>query len=101
VDDEGRVSGLLTADAIRRLPEQERAGTPVAAISDRDPQLIVHAGDSIADVLARPAFMRSRHAVAVDEEGHPVGMFAAVDVQRWVQAMESLPQSVGPRRNGG
>ena len=100
VDADGHVTGLLTADAIRRLPEQARADTPVAAISDRDPQLIVHPDDSIAGVLARPAVVRSRHAVAVDEEGRPVGMFAAVDVQRWIQATDLLPQHVGSRRNG-
>jgi Zn-dependent protease len=100
IDEEGRVIGLLTADAIRRLPEPERARTTVAAISDTVPQLIVHSGDSIAEVLERPAFLRDRHAVAIDEDGRPVGMFAAADVQRWIQATELLPQPGNGRRAG-
>jgi Zn-dependent protease/CBS domain-containing protein len=91
IDDAGRMIGLLTADAIRRLSQQQRATTLVTAISDRDPQLIVNPDDAIADVLARPAFVRRRHAVAVDEDGRPVGMLAAVDVTRLAQATDLLP----------
>jgi Zn-dependent protease len=97
IDDAGRVTGLLTIDAVRGLAHQQRAATDVASLSDQDPQLIVHPHDSIADVLTRPAFLRSGHAIAVDDNGHAVGMLAAVDVQRWVQATDLLPRAAVAR----
>ena len=92
LDDEGRVTGLLSVEAIRRLPEPSRASTLLSAIADPDPQLVVHPEDSIADILARPAFVRGGHVVAVDAAGRPVGMFAALDLQRWVEATDLLPR---------
>jgi Zn-dependent protease len=90
IDAAGRMTGLLTTAAVRRLPEHLRRSTPVAALADSDPGLLVHPGDAIAEVLERPAFIRRRHAVAVDEDGRPVGILAAVDVQRWVEATQLL-----------
>jgi Zn-dependent protease len=98
VDAGGRVTGLLTADAIRRLPAHLRVGTQVGAIADTDPDLLVHPGDSVADILERPAFARQGHAVAIDEDGRAVGMFAAVDARRWAEATELLPPPAGARR---
>ena len=98
LDADGRVIGLVTAAAVRRLPEDVRVATAVAAIADRDPQLLLHPGDAIADVLGRPAFARGGHAVVVDTDGRPVGMFAAVDVRRWVEATELLTPATGARR---
>ena len=93
LDADGRVTGLLTSDAVRRVPEQLRGSTPVAAVADPDPELIVHPDDAIADVLGRAAFARQGHAVAVDADGRPAGMFAAVDVRRWVEASDLLPHA--------
>jgi Zn-dependent protease/CBS domain-containing protein len=91
LDEDGRVIGLLTAAAVRSVPAQLRAGTRVAAIADPDPDLLAHPADSIAEILGRPAFVRAGHVVAVDNERRPVGMFAAVDLERWVQMTSLLP----------
>jgi Zn-dependent protease len=98
VADDGRVVGLLTADAIRRVPDQLRDRVAVASIADTDPGLLVHPADSVADVLERPAFARRGHAIAVDDEGRPLGMFAAVDARRWAEATDLLPRPAGERR---
>jgi predicted transcriptional regulator len=91
LDDDARVVGLLTVDAVRRVAPELRDGTPVAAIADRDPELLARADESIADVLTRPAFARGGHVVAVDDEQRPLGMFAAVDLQRWIEMTSLLP----------
>ena len=97
VDEQGRMTGLLTARAIQVLPLEQRGATLVAAIADHDPDLVAHHEDSIADILERPAFMRGGHVVAVDAARRPVGMFAAVDLQRWVQMTSLLPRQPAQR----
>ncbi len=86
IDDAGRFVGLVTLDAIERMPAGVRDRHPVAEIADTDRELTLHGPDDVAQLLERPAFGRSGRAVVVDDLEHPIGVVSITDVRRAVRA---------------
>jgi Zn-dependent protease len=82
VIDGGRAVGMLTVDAIERVPVARRSAVRVAELVDRDPALLLEPGADVAALLDEPAFVRVRRAAVVDADGHPVGIVSITDVER-------------------
>jgi Zn-dependent protease/predicted transcriptional regulator len=86
IDVDGRHVGIVTLDAIERLPMIERAHRTVGDLADRDPELVLREHDDVAELLERPAFGRVGRAVVVDARGRPIGIVSITDVRRAVRA---------------
>ncbi len=86
IDAQGRAVGLLSLATIEALAPQQRAAHHVAELAERDPQLIVTAGEDVARLLERPAFARVGRAVVIDEHSRPLGIVSITDVQRALRA---------------
>ncbi len=77
-----RAIGMLTVDAIEKVPAEQRSRVRVADLVDRDPDLLLERDADVAALLDAPAFIRVRRAVVVDAERHPVGIVSITDVER-------------------
>lgn len=86
VDEEGRAIGIVSITRVEALAHQHSARRELAGIVDRDPGLLVHGQQDVADLLERPAFVRVGRAVVVDEPGRPLGVISITDVQRALRA---------------
>lgn len=87
VVEDGRVLGLLSAAAIKRVPPQRRAATSVAEIADTDTSLVVEEDQDVAEMLERPAFIRIGRAAVLTADGR-IGLLSITDVNRVLQALE-------------
>jgi Zn-dependent protease len=96
VDDDGRALGLVSIGEIEALTPDRRATEQVGPIADRNPELIVRAGDDVARVLERPAFVTFGRAVVVDAHGRPIGLISITDVQRTLRASMVAGRAPGP-----
>ncbi len=85
IDAQGHALGLVSLAQIEALAPQQRAARRVVEIAERDPTLIVTAGEDVAPLLERPAFARLGRAVVVDERATPIGLLSVTDVQRALQ----------------
>jgi len=85
VDAAGRVVGLLSIEQLEHTPHADPYTTRVGEIADRDPQILVDEHDDIANVLERPTFARTGHAVVINTAQQPVGIVARTDIQRAVR----------------
>lgn len=94
VDELGRAIGLVSIAQIEALARQHRAVQELAGVVDRDPGLIVHGEEDVAELIERPAFARVGRAVVVDEPGRPLGLISITDVQRALRASR-LGESAG------
>lgn len=86
IDAQDRAVGLLSLATLEAPGRQQLAAHHVAEFADRDPQLIVAAGEDVATLLERPAFARVGRAVVIDEHSRPVGIVSITDVQRALRA---------------
>lgn len=77
--------GLVTIDAVEQLPPAQRATTPVEAIADSDPALVVDERLDIAELLGRPPFQRCGHAVVRSDRGD-YGVVSSTEVERALRA---------------
>jgi Zn-dependent protease len=96
VDDDGCALGLVSIGEIEALTPDRRATEQVGPIADRNPELIVRAGDDVARVLERPAFVTFGRAVVVDAHGRPIGLISITDVQRTLRASMVAGRAPGP-----
>ena len=87
VTEDGRLVGLATIDAVRRVPPGERARTRVGEIAVSDPALVVREDQDVAELLERPAFVEVGRA-AVLTGGGGIGLLSITDVDRVLQALE-------------
>ncbi|MGA2319207.1 MAG: site-2 protease family protein [Solirubrobacteraceae bacterium] len=101
VDERGRAVGLLSLTQIESLSARQRPAQPVAEVADRDPGLIVAAGEDVARLIERPAFARVGRAVVVDEPGRPVGLISITDVQRALRASRLAGRALGGAAQAG
>lgn len=97
VDDAGRAIGVLTLDAVRRVPPEARRTVTVRQAAVTDPGLLVDPATAIADLLQQPAFLRVGRAVVVDAEQRPLGVLSVTDVQRRLRA-DALLSPTSPAR---
>jgi Zn-dependent protease len=95
LDDEGHAIGMVSLDQIQALTRQQRAGSWVSDIAERDPGLIVAPDEDVARLLERPAFARIGRAVVVDEERRPLGLVSITDVQRALRAAQLAREATG------
>ena len=98
VDEHGRALGLLSIAQIEGLAPGRRTIEPVAEIAERNPELMVTAGEDVARILERPAFARFGRAVVIDEPGRPIGLISITDVRRVMRATmltDRAPRPVG------
>jgi Zn-dependent protease/predicted transcriptional regulator len=86
INEQGQAVGLLSVTQIQALGLDPRSTHQVAEIVDRDPELILTAGEDVARLLERPAFARFGRAVVIDEHSRPVGLVSITDVQRALRA---------------
>lgn len=97
VDDAGRAIGVLTLDAVRRVPPGERGTLTVRQAAVIDRALLVDPATGIADLFQQPPFLRVGRAVVVDAERRPLGLLSITDVQRRLRADALLPP-IAPAR---
>jgi Zn-dependent protease len=86
VDRAGRLIGLASLERVKAVPAPERASLLVAAIADRDRDLVAGEDADVADLLERPAFVRVGRAIVTDRDGTPMGILSITDAQRAVRA---------------
>ena len=91
VDGTGKAVGLLTLDDVRRVPEDRRAVTLVAAAVHRDADLLVSRDSPAAELLKVRAFQRLGRAVVVDDHGGAIGLLSVTDLERRLRADGLLP----------
>jgi Aldehyde dehydrogenase family len=65
VNEQGQAVGLLSVTQIEALGLDSRSTHQVAEIVDRDPELILTAGEDVAQLLERSAFARFGRAVVI------------------------------------
>jgi Zn-dependent protease len=85
-DAAGRAAGLLRIEQLEGTPRSQRYQALVGDCADHDPRLLVPADSDVAALLESPAFARAGHAVVVDDDGRPIGMVSAADIQRAIRA---------------
>ncbi len=95
VDEQSRAIGLVSIEQIEALTRQQRVVRLVAEIADRDPGLIVNAGEDVIRLLEQPAFSRVGRAVVVDESGRPVGLVSITDVKRSLRTSQLADRTAG------
>lgn len=100
VDEEGRAIGIVSIAQVEALICQHSPLQRLTGIVDRDPGLIVHGHDDIAELLERPAFARVGRAVVVDEPGRPLGLISITDVQRALRASRLTANTSGQAATG-
>jgi CBS domain-containing protein len=97
-DAAGRTLGLLSIDAINRLPRSKWAATRVEEVVDRDRALRVGEHEDVAHLLDRSAVQRVGRAVVVDDVGRPVGIVSVTDIERVLRATRIGGRPGAPRR---
>jgi CBS domain-containing protein len=97
VEDE-RAVGLVSVEALERVPAGRRADVRVAELADRDPGLLVAPDTDVTELIELPAFGRMLRAAVVDGDGRPLGVLSVTDVQRALDAHRRL---AGPAAGAG
>jgi Zn-dependent protease len=95
---DGRLSGLVTLDAMRRVPPERRAVLRIGQVALPLERVVTVAPDeSAVEVASRLAMTRQSLALVLDE-GRLVGVVSATDLQRAIALGHSLPRgrSAGP-----
>lgn len=88
VDPTGRAVGILRLEDVRVVPAARRSAVLAGQVANPDPGLIVPPATLITALLERPAFHRVGRAVVVGDDGRPVGVVSATDIQRRLRADE-------------
>jgi len=85
-DEYGRLVGLVTLAAVKRVPPEARASTPVAAIAVplRDVP-VADPGEALVDLLTRMPARGDRRVLVLDAEGRLVGIVTPSDVARAIE----------------
>lgn len=97
VVEDGRAVGLVSVDALERVPATRRGGVRVAELADRDPALLVAPDTDVTELIEVPAFGRMLRAAVVDGDRRPLGILSVTDVQRALDAHRRLAAPTGPR----
>lgn len=92
---DGRVTGLLTLDRVRALPDPERRHRLTGEMALTGPEVLAAPGDEVVDVVTTAGFLRAGRAVVADEQGRVLGLLSTTDVSRRAELGELL--GVGPR----
>jgi predicted transcriptional regulator len=93
-DWQGRAVGIVTMDAVRRVPAEQWAATTVAQLLETAPQPVQLApGERLVEALERVAAGGGGHAVVV-ADGALVGLLGPEQVRRAIE----LGRLRGPRR---
>lgn len=81
VDAEGRLTGLVTLDRIRRLPPDQRPTTRLREVACAPEQVpTARPDDLVTDLLPRMAGCADGRAVAIDEHDRVVGLITSRDI---------------------
>src|SRR6266545_2959007 len=96
---DGRLSGLVTLDALRRVPPERRALLRVGQVAlPLERAITVTPDASAVEVVARLAMTRQTLALVLDE-GRLVGVVSPTDLSRAIALGQSFPRRRGaPRR---
>ena len=90
VDLRGRAIGLVTTRRLAAVPAAERASTLVAAIADRDADLLVEPDAALESLVGLEAFARVGRAVVLGTDRAPVGILSISEIQRRMEAARAL-----------
>jgi Zn-dependent protease len=91
---DGRLSGLVTLDTLRRLPPERRAALRVGQVAlPLERAVSVSPDTSAVEVAARLAMTRQRLALVL-EEGQLVGVVSSTDLGRAIALAERFPHGV-------
>jgi Zn-dependent protease/predicted transcriptional regulator len=90
--DGARVTGVVTAHDVVRMPVRERADHAVARVMR--PAITVSVDDELAGVLRRLDEERLSAAVVATAEGQPLGTLTREDIARALQLRELSPAKV-------
>ena len=92
VMDRGTVTGVVTLDSVRKVPEKERESTTVADVMGAAPASVSPDSDAFGALMAMSTARGER--VLVVEDGRFVGQITASDFMTALEVMQGL----GPRR---
>jgi Zn-dependent protease len=94
-DDRGWLSGLVTLDAVRAVPDARRPQTTLHDIAVPLPGVpVVRAGDPVAVLLERMRGAEGTPAFVLDAEGRLVGVVSGADLERaaaWGTSHHRMP----------
>ncbi|MFC7550262.1 site-2 protease family protein [Plantactinospora sp. GCM10030261] len=83
---DGRPTGLVTLDRVRRVPADERAGTTLGEVSCRGEELVLaRPEEPLLEVLPRLSAGTDGRALVVAADGQLVGIVSPSDISRAVQ----------------
>lgn len=83
---DGRPTGLVTLDRVRRVPAAERVTTTLAAVSCPADELVLARPDEpLLDLLPRLSACADGRSLVVAEDGQLVGIVSPSDISRAVQ----------------
>ncbi|MGB7588346.1 MAG: site-2 protease family protein [Solirubrobacterales bacterium] len=85
--DGDRLIGLITMDAVERIPAGDRPRVTVEQVAIRDPDLVVAEDQDVAELLELPAFQQIGRAVVTTRNG-AVGILSITDVNRALRALD-------------
>ncbi len=92
------VVGLVTIDRLEHLPRDQLERTPVFALADPDPTLLVDERGDIAELLVRPSFQRVGRAIVTGAGGR-IGIISVTEVERALRASRLTSAGSDPRRS--
>ena len=92
VMDRGTVTGVVTLDSVRKVPQKERESTTVADVMGAAPASVSPDSDAFGALMAMSTARGER--VLVVEDGRFVGQITASDFMTALEVMQGL----GPRR---
>lgn len=94
VDDDGRLSGLLSARAPRNVPQDQWSATPVDAVmSPADENMVLDPETDAVDALSTLR-LRQEHRAVVVQDGRPIGIVSLRDLLSFL----ALKIDLEPRR---
>ncbi len=86
VEDDGRLVGLVTLEAVKPLPRGRWGGVTVADVMSPVTECaVLPPGAAVTDVLRAISSPSAGGRVLVVEEGRLIGIISASDVARWMQ----------------
>lgn len=87
---DSRVLGILSADAVGRVPQELRDRTPVSQVMTRPEHLVtVGPNDALSDAFGRLSEANAEEALVI-EDGRLVGLLTRADVMRALRIREEL-----------
>jgi predicted transcriptional regulator len=102
IDDEGRLTGLVTLNRIRVALADRRAAVTLSDIACRPEELPITTRDEqLVDLLPRMTNCSDGRAVVVDERRRVIGIVSPSDISRAMQLRDLRPFDPYPGPRGG